>query len=189
MDENTNKVATSGLNNVLSGVGIFILGIPLATFLIGPGLMSDFGPGETWIKRALIMSVMVIIGYGLLGYILGKIKPTMSWKSGFLLSLFLILGGVFAIVRIFWGFGYSTAFASINLQGLFIFLPVIIAIIIGPLSSYLGSRSRKTWQGKYLSIVLKIILIVAIILVGSFFVRLLTSPPAPATPSMLQPNL
>ncbi|HEY4524203.1 MAG TPA: hypothetical protein VJL36_00370 [Candidatus Paceibacterota bacterium] len=76
MNENTNKIAASGLNNVLSGIGIFILGIPLATFLIGPGLMSDLGPGGTWFKRALIMSIIVIIAYGIFGFILGKIKPT-----------------------------------------------------------------------------------------------------------------
>lgn len=180
MDKNTNKIATSGLSNVLSGIGIFFLGIPLAVFLIGPGLMSDFGPGETWIKRALMMSGIVIVGYGLLGYALGKIKPTMSWKSGFLLSLFPILGGIFAIVRILRAFGSYTSFDP---QGLFIFLPVIIAIVIGPLSSYFGSRSKRTWQGKFLKIVLTIIILIAIFLVGSFFVRFLTSSPVPATPT------
>jgi len=183
MDEDKNKTATSGVNNVLSGIGIFILGIPLAFFLIGPGVISDFGPGETWLKRALIMSMIVIIGYGLLGYILGKIKPTMSWKSGFLLSLFPILGSIFAIINILRGF---SSYSSFDPQGLFIFLPVIVAIVVGPLSSYWGSRSRKTWQGKFFKVILIIILAVAVLLVGYFLIRVFLTQPMNAE-SVLQP--
>ena len=185
MDENTNKIATSGLNNVLSGIGIFILGIPLAAFFIGPGLMSDFGPGETWLKRALIMSVIVIVAYGIFGFILGKIKPTMSWKSGFLLSLFPILGSVFAIINILRGFNSYTNFDP---QGLFIFLPVIVAIIIGPLGSYWGSRSKKTWQGKFPKVILIVVLTIAVLLVGYFLIRFSLIRPMPtSTQSVLQP--
>ena len=143
INQNTNSVAktSSGLNNVLSGIGIFILGFPLVFFLILPGLMSDyFDLGEGWVERTRIVVILIIIGCGFLGYILGKIKPNLSWKSGSLFVLPWIFVGVFLLSG-FWDFAYSTDFEP---QNFLIFLPIIIAVIISPISSYFGSRSRKS---------------------------------------------
>ncbi len=144
MDENANKMAPSGLSNILSGIGIFILGFPLAFFLllyISPmAIFLIFGPVETWGKQALVMTIIAIIGYGLAGYILGKIKPNLSWKSGLLLALAPILGVIMG-----WGLTfYADEITSLtNLLVKTFFFPVIIATVVSPLSSYLGSRSRR----------------------------------------------
>ncbi|MBI2098013.1 MAG: hypothetical protein HYT46_03760 [Candidatus Vogelbacteria bacterium] len=172
MDENTNKIATSGLNNVLSGVGIFILGILLDFFLLGPGLMSDFGLGETWVKRALIMTMIVIIGYGLVGYVLGKIKPNLSWKSGLVLTFGAIINPIFGLLWLIRDFSSSQNIIPGNLL---LILPFIAVFIVAPVSSYLGSRSKKTWQGKFPAKVLEIVLIIVALFVTYKIVGILVS--------------
>lgn len=164
------EIKSSSAGNVLFGIGSFILGIPLAFFLFLPGFMSDFGPGETWIKRALLMTLMIIIGYGLVGYILGKIKHDLSWKSGFYLALAPLLVAIFGTIKVLLSLSNPAVSKSIALDGLFILLPVVAAIIVAPLSSHFGSRSQKAWGGKTAKIIFAIMTLAAITLIVRFVV-------------------
>jgi hypothetical protein len=172
MNENTNLAPVpSALNNVLSGIGIFILGILLDFFLFGPGLMGD-APGVSLLKRAMSITLTVIIGYGIIGYFLGKIKPNLSWKSGMILATPSIIMPIFGLVWLIRDFLSSP---QMNPENLFLILPFVATLIVAPLCSYFGSRSKKTWQGKFPATILKIVLIITALIVGYYIIGVVIS--------------
>ena len=127
---------------------------------------------------------MVVVGYGLIGWILGKVKPAMSWKSGFMLALTPILAGLVGIVRIIWEFASDSPTSNVDLGGFLLFLPVIAAVITAPLASRWGSRSQKTLQGRMTKIIFALFLIAVTIFLVYWLIRVFSSSPnvAPIVP-------
>ena len=154
VNPNTNST-TSGLNNVLSGVGIFILGIPV--FFITLMSMALSGVGVSTF-------IFLVVSYGIIGYILGKIKPNLKWKSGLLLTL----GSIFVVV-VLSSMGKIVDFKTSEAVGL-VLLSLAIVAVSSISSSYFGSRSRKTWQGSVSNIVFIIFVLVTVYGIGSFII-------------------
>ncbi len=145
----------SGLNNVLSGIGIFILGIPVSFIAL---MFTALSGTSVW---TFISSILI---YGLVGYILGKIKPNLKWKSGLLLTL----GCVFVVIALA-SMGRIIDFNDSVARNLVLALLGITAIV-SILSSHFGSRSQKSWQGSISNIIFIIVVLVTIYGVGSFII-------------------
>jgi len=122
----------SSIGNILTGVGIFVLGIPVAFFALILSALSGF---SVW---TLVWTVLI---YGLIGYVLGKIKPNLGWKSGIILSL----GAVFVIIAL----AYMKRLVDVSDGNLMtvVILTLLVIAALGTLGAYLGSRSQKTWKG------------------------------------------
>ena len=156
INQNINSVAktSSSLGNVLSGVGIFILGVP--AFFVALMFMALSGVGVT-------PFIFLVVSYGILGYVLGKIKPNLHWKSG----LFLLLGAIFVTAAVYSrhqlvDFGDGEAVLILGSLGL-----IIISSMLG---SYFGSRSKRTWQGSISNIIFIIFVLITVYAAGKFII-------------------
>ena len=134
--------------NMLFGVGCVIIGIPLALLPLVFAALAGWN---------VVSTVVLLVVYGIIGYILGKIRPGLGWKSG----LLVFLGSLLVVILL------ALGKRIIDLQdgsAAVIFLILIISGIISALGSHLGSRSQKAWEGRAMNIFFAIV--VSLIAIG-----------------------
>lgn len=134
--------------NILIGIGSFLIGIPATLFLL---LYSALAFGY----YGLIVWLMVSI---LITYFLGKLAPSLGWKSGLLFSIAGIVVIIFlAMIKRIVDFGTAP-------DNLIWSSAIILLVILSVHGSRVGSRSKKNWQRK-----VPITIFVAIVLLLSYY--------------------
>ncbi len=153
MNENINR----SLDNILSGIGLFILGIPLALF----SLLAIAVGGLN-----VVVVIILAVGLVFISYIFGKIKPGLGWKSGLWFAL-----GMVSVVGIL---ALNDRIVDIRgTTGIIWLVVCLLLMILCSTVSRSASRSQTTWQGKisntiFILVVLLITIITAKFLIGGF---------------------
>ena len=143
------------LGNVLFCVGSIIIGIPIVFWIVMFAALSGFSLGS---------AIVNIIVCGLISYIIGKIRPNLSWKSGLCVSFGFILVFIFLILM------KSVIDPNAGAEAIPFFLFLLILLIINPVASYLGSHFGKSWEGKVAKTIFTIIVLLFIFGIGTFLI-------------------